>query len=104
MRPEIATVPAPDELEPYPGEDDPTDELPAYARLNRKYAAPTPPDHSIDDDVEEAGIEDRDPFEEFVEVGGRGELSLEPESIDEPAIVPAPPPASNAQKSPRRRR
>jgi hypothetical protein len=82
-----------DELSPYPGEDDPTDELPAYARLHRKYAPPLGRDHSIEDDIAAAGIEDRDPFAGFADVGPEAPEVLTPladDEVDDIAIVLAP--------------
>lgn len=61
-------MPTPRDLPAIPSEDDPTEDVPVYDRLHRKYAAPLPPESSIEDDVAAEGIEDKDPFEEFPEV------------------------------------
>lgn len=89
----------PVELSPFPGEDDPTDELPAYAKLHRKYAAPLPPETSIEDDVAAEGIEDKDPFDEFPEVpldrvdllvpAADGPAADAPTGVAEPVAAPS---------------
>lgn len=61
-------MPTPRDLPAFPSEDDPTEDVPVYDRLHRKYAAPLPSESSIEDDVAAEGIEDKDPFEEFPEV------------------------------------
>ncbi len=89
-------MPTRDELTPFPGEDDPTDELPAYAKLHRKYAAPLPPESSIEDDVAAEGIEDKDPFAELAEVPLERVELLEP--IEEVEVVIAEPPPAPTRK------
>lgn len=61
-------MPTPRDLPAIPSEDDPTEDVPVYDRLHRKYAAPLPSESSIEDDVAAEGIEDKDPFEEFPHV------------------------------------
>ena len=58
-----------DPLPPFPEAEENTDEVPPYERLMRKHAAPEAPEKSIDEEVDEEGIEDKDPFEAFTEVG-----------------------------------
>lgn len=54
---------------PYPDIDEPTDEVDPYERLMRRYAHSAEPELSIEEEMEREGIEDRDPFAEFAEVG-----------------------------------
>lgn len=69
---------------PYPDIDEPTDEVNPYERLMRRYAHAAEPELSIEEEMEREGIEDRDPFAEFVEVGA-AELA-EPTTEDPAAL------------------
>ncbi len=53
---------------PVPLDDDPTDEVPPYERLMRRYAHPAEPDLSIEEEIEREGLADEDPFAGFAEV------------------------------------
>ena len=80
---------------PYPIDDDPTDEVNPYERLMRRHAVAAGPDVTIDDEIEDEGIEDEDPFAGFVEMApievalAEAEASIEPlGELDAEALEP----------------
>lgn len=75
----------PSPTHPLPDTDDPTDEVNPYERLMRRYAHSDEPELSIEEEMEQEGIEDADPFAAFTEVAAT-EL-VEPTTEDPAALA-----------------